>query len=131
MSDSEQLTSTSFSTSDQSAHSFGPIATIDSLREHLQWAIELEHSTIPPYLCALYSLDAGRNPEATELVSSVLVEEMLHMTLAANLLNAVGGRPRLDNPKMLAGYPCPLPHSDRSIEISLCPFGREAIETFL
>ena len=78
--------------------SFGRIATLDSLREHLQWAIELEHFTIPPYLCALYSLDAVRNPGATEVVASVFVEEMLHMTLAANLLNAVGGRPRLDAP---------------------------------
>ncbi|MFI6734901.1 ferritin-like domain-containing protein, partial [Nonomuraea sp. NPDC050451] len=40
------------------------IDTLDSLREHLQWAIELEHATLPPYLCALYSLDPERNPEA-------------------------------------------------------------------
>jgi hypothetical protein len=131
MSDSEQLISASSAPSPLGARSLGRIATIESLREHLQWAIELEHFTIPPYLCALYSLDEGRNAEATELVSSVLVEEMLHMTLAANLLNAVGGRPQLDNPKMLQGYPRPLPHSDRSIEISLFPFGKEAIETFL
>jgi hypothetical protein len=38
-----------------------------SIQEHLQSAIELEHFTIPPYLCALYSLDPGRNPEATEV----------------------------------------------------------------
>jgi hypothetical protein len=25
------------------------IATLDDLREHLQWAIELEHATLPPY----------------------------------------------------------------------------------
>jgi hypothetical protein len=56
---------------------------------------------------------------------------MLHLTLAANLLNAVGGRPRLDIPQMLPGYPRPLPHSDGSFEISLFPFGPEAIETFL
>jgi hypothetical protein len=48
---------------------------------------------LPPYLCALYSLDAVRNPEASEVVASVLVEEMLHMTLAANLLNAVADAP--------------------------------------
>src|SRR3977135_3084574 len=63
------------------APSFARIATLESLREHLQWAIELEHFTLPPYLCALYSLDAARNPGATEVVASVLVEEMLHMTL--------------------------------------------------
>jgi len=109
----------------------GQILSREGLWEHLQWAIELEHSTIPGYLCALYSIESGDNPEATEVVSSVLVEEMLHLTLAANLLNAVGGRPRLDIPQMLPGYPRPLPHGDRSFEISLLPFGSEAIETFL
>jgi len=68
--------------------SIARINALESLREHLQWAIELEHFTVPPYMCALYSLDAIRNPEASEVVASVLVEEMLHITLAANLLNA-------------------------------------------
>ena len=45
--------------------SFTQITTLESLHEHLQWAIELDHSTLPPYLCALYSLDAARNPEAS------------------------------------------------------------------
>ena len=107
------------------------IATIESLREHLQWAIELEHFTLPPYLCALYSLDPARNSEAAELMTSVLVEEMLHMTLAANLLNAVGGRPRLDTPRMLPAYPRCMPHGDRSFEVPLLCFSPEALEVFL
>ena len=113
------------------APSVGTISSVESLREHLQWAIELEHSTIPPYLYALYSIEPGHNPEAVEVISSVVVEEMLHLTLAANLLNAVGGRPRLAIPKMMPGFPRPLPHGDRSFEISLLRFGPEAIETFL
>ena len=36
----------------------------------------------------------------------VFVEEMLHLALAANLLNAVGGRPRLDSPRMLPIEAC-------------------------
>jgi Ferritin-like len=111
--------------------SFARITTLDSLREHLQWAIELEHFTLPPYLCGLYSLDAVRNPEAAEVVVSVFVEEMLHMTLAANLLNAVGGRPQLDTPRMLPGYPRCLPHGDCSFEVQLLPFGPEALDVFL
>ncbi|MGW2192971.1 ferritin-like domain-containing protein, partial [Streptosporangium sp. NPDC001682] len=107
------------------------IHTLDSLREHLQWAIELEHATLPPYLCALYSLDPERNPEAVEVVSSVFAEEMLHLALAVNLLNAIGGRPRLDTPRMLPPHPRPLPHGDRSLELSLVPFGAEALEMFL
>jgi hypothetical protein len=105
--------------------------TLDDLRRHLQWAIELEHATIPPYLCALYSLDPGRNPEAVQVVGSVLAEEMLHLALAANLLNAVGGSPRLDTPALLPAYPHPLPHGDRSVHVHLAPFGAEALELFL
>jgi Ferritin-like len=111
--------------------SYDRIATLESLQEHLQWAIELEHFTLPPYLCALYSLNAERNPEATEVVASVFVEEMLHMTLAANLLNAVGGHPRLDSPRMLPGYPRCLPHGDCSFEVPLLPFSPEALDIFL
>jgi hypothetical protein len=127
----ERTSDTSPAASQLHAPLFGRIATIESLRDHLQWAIELEHYLLPPYLCALYSLDEGRNPEVTEALTSVLVEEMLHITLSANLLNAMGGRPRLDYPKMLPGYPGCLPHGDRSFEIALFPFGPEAIETFL
>jgi hypothetical protein len=80
------------------------IDTIDDLRRHLQWAIELEHATIPPYLCALYSLDPARNPEAAQVVGTVLAEEMIHLALAANLLNAVGGAPKLDTPEALVQW---------------------------
>ena len=111
--------------------SYAGITTLADLRRHLQWAIELEHTTVPPYLCALYSLDPARNPEVAEIMGSVFVEEMLHMLLAANLLNAVGGRPRIDTPRMLAPYPRSLPHADGSFEVSLLPFGAEALEIFL
>ncbi|MRH92161.1 hypothetical protein GFY24_32790 [Nocardia sp. SYP-A9097] len=110
------------------AHS---IETVEDLRRHLQWAIELEHATIPPYMCALYSLEPGSNVEAAQVISSVFVEEMLHLALAANLLNAVGGEPRLDAPELLPAYPHPLPHGDRSVNLQLAPFGSEALELFL
>ena len=125
------MSDTSPASSQLETPSSGRIATLEGLREHLQWAIELEHFTIPPYLCALYSLDASRNPGATEVVGSVFVEEMLHMTLAANLLNAVGGYPRLDAPQMLPPYPGCLPHGDRSFEVSLVRFDLDALEVFL
>jgi hypothetical protein len=107
------------------------ITTLTDLRTHLQWAIELEHATVPPYLCALYSLDPDRNAKVADVVRSVFVEEMLHLLLAANLLNAVGGRPRIDTPEMLAPYPRPLPHADGGFEVSLLPFGADALDLFL
>ncbi len=107
------------------------IDSLDGLRAHLQTAVEVEHSTLPPYLCALYSIVEGSNAEAVEVISSVVLEEMLHLTLAANLLNAVGGRPVLDSPDLLPAYPAFLPHSDRSVELSLRRFSRTAVEGFL
>jgi CDGSH-type Zn-finger protein len=107
------------------------IESVESLRAHLQTAVELEHSTLPPYLCALYSLDAGRNEHAVAVLESVVLEEMLHLTLAANLLNAVGGRPVLDAPELLPGHPTFLPHSNRSVQLSLRPFSRAAVEGFM
>jgi hypothetical protein len=49
----------------------GTITSPQGLREHLLWAIELRHSTISPYLCALYSIEPGRNLEAVEVLSGV------------------------------------------------------------
>src|ERR1700750_3516779 len=99
-----------------------PVHTLDDLREHLQWAIELEHSTLPPYLCALYSIKPGTNAEAVAVITSVFIEEMLHMTLAANLLNAVGGTPVLDHPGFIPRYPAFLPHRADAFQVSLEPF---------
>jgi CDGSH-type Zn-finger protein len=107
------------------------IDTIESLRKHLQWAIEIEHATLPPYLCALYSIKAGHNREAVEVIHSVFMEEMLHMTLAANLLNAVGGSPRLDHPGILPSFPTVLPHSNKAFEVPLAKFSPAALEVFL
>ena len=107
------------------------ITTVDSLRRHLQWAIEVEHGTLPPYLCALYSIKEGSNQEAAEVVHSVFMEEMLHLTMAANLLNAVGGSPKLDAPGLLPTFPTYLPHSNRAFEVPLMKFSPEAVEIFM
>jgi hypothetical protein len=55
--------------------------------------MKVEHATIPPYLLALYSIHPGTNLDATQVLRVAVVEEMLHFTFGANLLNAVGGKP--------------------------------------
>ncbi len=109
----------------------GSIKTIESLRQHLQTAIELEHSTIPPYLCALYSIKDGSNTFASKTIQSVVMEEMLHMILAANILNAIGGAPAIDTPKFVPEYPTYLPHSDDAFLVPLEKFSQETINVFL
>ena len=83
--------------------------TIRGLRSGLGNAILLEHATIPTYLYALYSLKPGTNPAIRRLIRSVVMEEMLHLTLACNILNAIGGEPAIDDPAMIPSYPGPLP----------------------
>jgi hypothetical protein len=75
----------------------------------LQNAIELEHSTIPPYLTAMFSLKPGSNDEITRLIHSIVVEEMLHMTIASNILIAIKGHPAINKPGFIPKYPGPLP----------------------
>jgi CDGSH-type Zn-finger protein len=107
------------------------IKTVHSLREHLQWALEIEHATIPPYLTALYSIKEGHNPEVVEVLKSVFMEEMLHMTLAANVMNAVGGTPHVDKPGFIPHFPAYLPHSNKAFIVPLLKFSREAVDVFL
>ncbi|MEO1058264.1 MAG: ferritin-like protein [Actinomycetota bacterium] len=85
------------------------IATVEGLRAHLQVAINVELSTIPPYLYALYSI-VDPASEAAKLVRSVVVEEMLHATLMANVLLGVGGTPRFYDRATVPVYPAPWPH---------------------
>ena len=75
----------------------------------LQNAIELEHSTIPPYLSALFSLKPQTNVQERNIIHSIVVEEMMHMTIAANILNALGGQPQINNSNFVPNYPGPLP----------------------
>lgn len=107
------------------------IKDIHELREHLQTAIEIEHATIPTYLCALYSIKEGTNTFAYQTIQAVVMEEMLHMILAANILNAVGGKPAINHEKFVPDYPTYLPHSDEAFKVHLCKFSEDAIDTFL
>ena len=57
------------------------IAKIDDLRESLQLAAQLEFSTIPPYLCAKWSI---RDPgDAQDTLDDIVIQKMGHMALAA------------------------------------------------
>jgi hypothetical protein len=84
------------------------VQNIAQLHKLLRRALLIEHSTIPPYLTALYSIKDGTNIESVNIIRAVLVEEMLHMILAANVLNAVGGEPVVNEPRFIPSYPLDL-----------------------
>lgn len=97
----------------------------------LQTAIELEHSTIPPYLAGMFTITEDNNPDSYFLIRSVVMEEMLHMTLASNVLNAVGGHPYVDNPSFIPEYPVEMNFKGREFPVSLEKFSPNMIETAL
>lgn len=85
------------------------IETLADVQQALTNAIQLELSTIPPYLTALYSIMPGQNTEIAALIRSIAIEEMLHMCIACNIQNAVGGTVALTAPGFAPAYPGPLP----------------------
>jgi ferritin-like protein len=96
-------------------------------------AIQLEHSTIPPYLTALYSLQPGTNEAVAGIISSIVREEMLHMTIAANLLVALGGKPNFSAPGFVPRYPGSLPMQvDDDLQVGIEPCSQTLIyNTFM
>lgn len=112
-----------------------PLATDDDLRTALQNAIALEHSTIPPYLTALATLSGTSDSVkyARSEITEVVVEEMMHMTLACNILNAIGGHPVIADEGFVPKYPCPLPMGvAEGLKVGLRRFSKELIEeTFM
>lgn len=94
-----------------------------ALKANLQTAIEIEIATIPIYLFTYYSIvrnatvgegidraQAFAN-KAGAVIMSVAVEEMLHMSLSANVLFSLGVAPQLYG-KAPGTYPTPLPYHD-------------------
>lgn len=100
-----------------------------TLLTRLQTAFELEWSTIPPYMVAILSTKLTANREAANLIRGVMMEEMLHMALVANVLNAVGGTVHI-GPDNVPSYPHQL-FKDRDLKINLAPFSAENIATFM
>jgi rubrerythrin len=103
-----------------------PIATPEDLRDHIDLAVRIELSTIPPYLYALYSI-VDQASEAALLLRSIVAEEMLHAALAANLLLAVGGRPRFAG-ELMPTYPALVPYHQPPLELNLEPCSTRLIQ---
>jgi Ferritin-like len=108
-------------------------STINSRAElitYLDAALALEHATIPVYLTAYYSIQSTTNSDAAHILRVTAVEEMLHLTLVANVLNAVGGNPDLTRPGFVPSYPASLPDGEDDFVVDLRPFSPEAVDTF-
>lgn len=80
------------------------IGSLADLKAALQTAVQLEFSTMPPYLCAQWSIkdDPG---DVSTMIQRVVVQEMFHFALAGNMLTAIGGMPSIDNAAFIPVYP--------------------------
>ena len=82
----------------------GRIKSLPDLQDALQTAMRLEFSTIPPYLCAQWSINADPSGVGN-MIQSIVVEEMYHFALAGNMLTAIGGTPNIANATFIPSYP--------------------------
>jgi len=107
-----------------------PIRTVESLHKHLESAMAVELSTIPLYLYAMYSVTPATS-DAAKAVHGVVIEEMLHLALAGNTLTAVGGTPKLYDPKIIPAYPTPMLGRVPELTLHLRQMTKENLGTFI
>jgi Ferritin-like len=110
------------------------ISTPAELQEALLTAIQLEFSTIPPYLCAQWSINSDLS-DVNDMIQGVVVQEMLHFGLACNLYTATGGSltGQIATPGFVPAYPTDgLPGGVHpGLQVSLLPLGNQALQTFM
>jgi hypothetical protein len=104
-----------------------PITKVDELRKHLVNAAAVELSTVPLYLYAAYSIKTSGYSQwspgisAFRAIRSVVIEEMLHLCLARNMLVAIGGDVRFYDEGFVFKYPGPMLHHLPPLELRLEP----------
>ncbi len=111
------------------------------LMNHLRTAMGIELTTIPTYLYAYWSIipvgngGSSAGAEAASTIMSVVMEEMLHMGLVSNVLNALGGSPKLTSKPYVPEYPAWLFRhktiGNCGFKIKLQRLSKPAIKTFL
>jgi hypothetical protein len=96
--------------------------------------MQLEFSTIPPYLCAQWSVDPDGDPDGVaDIIQGVVVQEMFHLGLAGNMLSAIGGTPKLANAAFVPHYPThELPGGiAQKLAVDLQPLSARQLEVFM
>lgn len=110
----------------------GKISTLAELQEALQMATQLEFSTIPPYLCAEWSIN--NDPSGVgDLIHGIVIQEMYHLGLAANMLTAIGGKPTLDQASFIPKYPTNGLPGDvwKGLVVALAPLSYTTLLSFM
>jgi hypothetical protein len=101
-------------------------------------AAELEHALMCEYLFAAFTLkrstDEGLSEDQVNAVDRwrqtlmmVAKQEMLHLAINCNLVNALGASPHLSRPNL----PQPAKHYPSGVRLQLLPFSEQALRHFL
>ncbi|KIK63443.1 hypothetical protein GYMLUDRAFT_241920 [Collybiopsis luxurians FD-317 M1] len=110
--------------------------TKEILIDHIKTGMFIELSVIPIYLCAIYSIklepgdDSSSWPATARLrILSVVEQEMLHLSLAGNMLRALNGTQTLYNKEYIPTYPSTILYDD--IPMELRPADKQNLDYFL
>jgi hypothetical protein len=108
------------------------ITALPDLQDALQTAMQLEFSTIPPYLCAQWSINSDPNGVA-DMIGDIVVQEMYHFALAGNMLTAIGCVPSIANAAFIPSYPTnALPGGiPQKLAVDLKPLTPEQAQVFM
>jgi hypothetical protein len=108
------------------------ISTLNELQDALQTAMRLEFATIPPYLCAQWSIDSDPS-NVNQLIEDIVVQEMFHLALAGNMLSAIRGKLKVDSASFLTTYPAKeLPGGiAQKRPVDLKPLSDDQLEVFM
>ena len=105
---------------------------LDTLIGCLQTALEIEFATVPPYLCAWWSIEDKTSDAAKSIREHIAEEEMLHIGLVCNLLASLDIDPDLTSPEAYPEYPLNLPEGIPTREqVKLRGFSKDALAVFL
>ncbi|MFF3861143.1 ferritin-like protein [Streptomyces sp. NPDC002209] len=104
---------------------------LEWIRNSLQTAVAVELSTLPPYLCAYWSVK-DPDEEAAQTIRSVIFDEMFHMGLVCNMIVAVGGDPQILKAARSLNYPGELPGRVRpGLEVYLSRLDQDSAKMFM
>jgi Ferritin-like len=95
-----------------------------ALGRMLQAALELEFAAIPVYLSAAFS-HGGGNRQISQLILRAAIEEMLHFTIVANTMNAIGVAPNIA--AAIPQYPCDIDVVKPPLHLELRPFSFDLV----
>ena len=110
----------------------------EQLLDTLSEAAEIEHNLMCCYLYAAWSLktepDDGVDPELQKeirgwqrAIVDVAIDEMTHLTLVSNLMNALGGVAHLHRPN----FPVANGYHPADLQVRLAPFNRDTLQHFI